>query len=573
MPTYQQQQQYPTPGVDTSARLSDSAAQIYQQGADQQAKGLEKLGQGLEQASKAGYDLYTDYQTSQAREAFNQYRAEEMQQQAKLSGLSGKDAIDPEKGVQASITAWQQEARERLGKNLGGMARGMFDNATQIHGAKLTAWGMEKTQTEQRTYMNQQDEGTIAIDTQSMLSTPFDATAVRNSLANIEDRYKALRTRNGWSDEYAKAKMDGHTEQIFSKMVQNQINSDNVSGARDLMTRYGTYLGGSRATLEGHLNAKGRELEARGREEKERNERKFSADFGNQLFSTFRLDAAGAQQQIEEKVKDPVLQERVFQSYLTRSAIEEHMQSKIAKQAQAADYNNAINKAQAILQDGEITDKATALSSVVTNIGDQETRKNVRSFVDDVLNGTESPYSKTVLAEAQEYAAQPGVTADMVTSKYKGQLPYSALQKATKTAESEQSKRSEQLMRDEITQILTDKYGFAQHQATAGYRTILSKITGITDPEQRLKMAREFTREISIKDSSSLNWRTGWFGGAKVPAYEFTHEQETSSGLKVRGVPDDALPVVDAGLKAENIPITKESRLEYYTKMLTKRVR
>ena len=86
-------------------------------------------------------------------------------------------------------------------------------------------------------------------------------------------------------------------------------------------------------------------------------------------------------------------------------------------------------------------------------------------------------------------------------------------------------------------------------------------------------MAREFTREISIKDSSSLNWRTGWFGGAKVPAYEFTHEQEASADLKVRGVPDDALPVVDAGLKAENIPITKESRLEYYTKMLTKRVR
>ena len=106
MPTYQQQQQYPTPGVDTSARLSDTAAQIYQQGAAQQAQGMEKLGQGLEQASKAGYDLYTDYQTTQAKDAWLQYKQGAQKLQAQLGSLSGKDAIDDKNGVIAQMKTW-----------------------------------------------------------------------------------------------------------------------------------------------------------------------------------------------------------------------------------------------------------------------------------------------------------------------------------------------------------------------------------------------------------------------------------------------------------------------------------
>lgn len=565
MPTYQQQQQYPTPGVDTSARLSDSAAQIYQQGADQQSKGLEKLGQGLEQASKAGYDLYTDYQTSKAKDAWLQYKQGADAQKAELNTLVGQQAIDKETGVSAQIEKWKQAKKEELTKNLGGMAKALFDRAASDVDSHLTNWGIGKTHGEAVNYGNEQSAAYIQLRQNEALANADNPAALKALFNEIDTEIKGnMAPRNGWDATIIQAKQQAIRQKTLMEAITERIKGEQLGQANALINAWGADLGGHANVLKAQVNAKGRELEARGREEKERNERKFSADFGNQLFSIFRLDAAGAQQQIEEKVKDPVLQERVFQSYLTRSAIEEHMQSKIAKQAQAADYNNAINKAQAILQDGEITDKATALSSVVTNIGDQETRKHVKSFVDDVLNGTESPYSKTVLAEAQEYAAQPGVTADMVTSKYKGQLPYSALQKATKTAESEQSKRSEQLMRDEITQILTDKYGFAQHQATAGYRTILSKITGITDPEQRLKMAREFTREISIKDEKSFNWRTGWFGGAKVPAYEFTHEQETSADLKVLDVPKEALPLVDAALRKKGLSTTDENRIDYY---------
>lgn len=256
MPQYNPQQLPAAPGADVSARLSDGAAQIYSQGADQQAKGLEMLGRGMQQAAKAGYDLYGDYQTGKAREAFNQLRAEEMDIRAKLAGKTGKDAIDPENGVQANITKWQQEARARLTKNLGAPARELFDQAAELQGAKLAAWGIEKHQAEERTYLNQQDEGTIALDAHAMLADPMNATTAQNSVTNIKGRYKALRERNGWSEEYAQAKMNGQMEQVFTKMVETQINSENVSAARDLLSRYGGYLGSSRDALAHKLDEK-----------------------------------------------------------------------------------------------------------------------------------------------------------------------------------------------------------------------------------------------------------------------------------------------------------------------------
>lgn len=341
MPAYQQQQSYPAPGAGVSERLSDSAAQIYQQVADQQAKGLENMGQGLEKAAKAGYDLYTDYQAGQAREAFNEYRAEEMQQQAKLSALSGKDAIDPEKGVQASIAAWQQEARERLGKKLGGMGRVMLDNAIQQHSANLTTWGMEKSQAEQRTYLNQQDEGTISLDTAAMLASPMDAKTVRNSVANIEDRYvNSLQVRNGWSDEYAKAKMDNQFEQTFSKMVQNQINNGDLEAAETLLSNYGDRLGGSRGALEGQLKAKGRELEANAQADAARARTEYATSTVNSLLTSTsglppekQRDAISGEIDKEKDISMRVSMRRMADAELT---FRQHQQT-AATNAQAMD--------------------------------------------------------------------------------------------------------------------------------------------------------------------------------------------------------------------------------------------
>ncbi|MFV0645728.1 MAG: hypothetical protein ACK5NN_14760 [Sphingomonadaceae bacterium] len=59
--------------------------------------------------------------------------------------------------------------------------------------------------------------------------------------------------------------MNSQTEQIFSKMVLNQINAENLGAAKTLLNNFGDRLGGSRGALEAHISAKGRELGARAR--------------------------------------------------------------------------------------------------------------------------------------------------------------------------------------------------------------------------------------------------------------------------------------------------------------------
>ncbi len=70
---------------------------------------MERLGQGLEQVSKAGYDMYTDYQTTQAKDAWLQYKQGAQKLQAQLGSLSGKDAVDEKNGVLAQMKTWREQ--------------------------------------------------------------------------------------------------------------------------------------------------------------------------------------------------------------------------------------------------------------------------------------------------------------------------------------------------------------------------------------------------------------------------------------------------------------------------------
>ena len=56
--------------------------------------------------------------------------------------------------------------------------------------------------------------------------------------------------------------MNGQMEQVFDKMVENQINSENISAARDLFNRYGAYLGSNRDTLAHKLDEKAQTVHA-----------------------------------------------------------------------------------------------------------------------------------------------------------------------------------------------------------------------------------------------------------------------------------------------------------------------
>jgi len=274
MPTYQQQQQYPTAGVDTSARLSDSAAQIYQQGADQQAKGLDRLGQGMEQAAKAGYDLYTDYQTSKAKDAWLQYKQGADAQKAELNTLMGQQAIDKENGVSAQIEKWKQAKKEELTKNLGGMAKALFDRAASDVDSNLTNWGIGKTHGEAVNYGNEQSAAYIQLRQNEALANADNPAALKALLGEIDTEIKDnMAPRNGWDATIVQAKQQTMRQKTLVEAISERIKGEQLGQANALINAWGADLGGHANVLKAQVNAKGRELEARARAE--RAERQF----------------------------------------------------------------------------------------------------------------------------------------------------------------------------------------------------------------------------------------------------------------------------------------------------------
>lgn len=567
MPEYQRQN-FATPGADASARLSDSAAGIYERGADQTGRQLMALGGAMQQAAKVGDALYVDYQTTKAREAFNNYRREAMQKKAELANLQGGLALDEKTGVQARLSQWQSEARERLVKDLGKPAANLFTAAAEDVDAQLGAWATQKWQSEERTYRSQQMEATIALNMDEMLTNPMNAEAVKQGFKAIKSGYKELADLNGWSDEYAQSQINSAAQKAFTTMIRAQIDSEQLGNAQELVGRYGHALGGMRGPLEATLKAKGRELEARARATQERADTVQAANLGAGLFETYGDDAAKVQSVLEEKVKDPVQRARVTQSYLSNASLHERMKTQTEERDKAASYDNAISQTDSILAGQESEQKKAALlSGVLVGVADPATRKKIEEYQDFKINGTEAPVDKNVLAEAQVYAAQPGVRPDMVTNHYADKLPPSALGKAVKIARDEATKQSEKLMQDEITESLVDDFGYTRSQATAGYRVILSRMTGLVDPAQRLERARMLAREISVKNDAWFS-SSGWGSGVKIPAYDFQQTIVEDSAFNFVEIPEKDIPQVDQWLRVRGLPLTEKNRRAAYTQFL-----
>lgn len=563
MPEYQRQN-FATPGADASARLSDSAAGIYERGADQTGRQLMALGGAIQQAAKVGDALYVDYQTTKAREAFNSYRREAMQKKAELANLQGGLALDEKTGVQARLSQWQSEARERLVKDLDKPAANLFTAAAEDVDAQLGAWATQKWQSEERTYRNQQTEATIALNMDEMLTNPMNAEAVKQGFKAIKSGYKELADLNGWSDEYAQSQINSAAQKAFTTMIRAQIDSEQLGNAHELIGRYGHALGGMRGPLEATLKAKGRELEARARATQERADTVQAANLGAGLFETYGDDAIKVQSILEEKIKDPVQRARVTQSYLSNASLHERMKTQTEERDKAASYDNAISQTDSILAGQESEQKKAALlSGVLVGVADPATRKKIEEYQDFKINGTEAPVDKNVLAEAQTYAAQPGVRPDMVTNRYADKLPPSALGKAVKIARDEATKQSEKLMQDEITDSLVDDFGYTRSQATAGYRVILSRMTGLTDPAQRLETARQLARKISVKNDAWFSG-SGWGAGNQEPAYTFPQIQRDDPSFRLVEVPEEAIPWIDQRLEGLGYTVNEENRQIYY---------
>lgn len=274
MPTYQQQQQYPTAGVDTSARLSDSAAQVYEQTADQQAKGLEKLGQGIEQAAQTAYDLYADYQTSKAKDAWLQYKQGADAQKAELNNLVGQQAIDKETGVSAQIEKWKQAKKEELTKNLGGMAKALFEQAVADVDSNLTNWGIGKTHGEAVNYGNEQSAAYIQLRQNEALANADNPAALKALLGEIDTEIsRNMASRNGWDATITQAKQQTIRQKTLMEAITTRIKGEQLGQANALINTWGADLGGHANELRAQVATEGRRIDARNRAE--RAERQF----------------------------------------------------------------------------------------------------------------------------------------------------------------------------------------------------------------------------------------------------------------------------------------------------------
>lgn len=266
MPTYQQQQPAAEPGAGVSARLSDAAGAIYQQGANQRAKGLDTLGQGIQQAAKAGYDLYTDYQTSKAKDAWLQYKQGAQKLQADLNTLQGKDAVDPQNGVEAKIKAWREQRRQEISKNLGGMAAGQFARAADSTDAGMDAWATGKVHAEKVNYGNEQSAAYIQLRQNEALANADNPAAMEALLREIDTEISDnMAPRNGWDATIIQAKQQAIRQKTLTQAISDKIAGEQLGAANNLLKIYGPQLGGAAEGLRAHLNATSRELDARER--------------------------------------------------------------------------------------------------------------------------------------------------------------------------------------------------------------------------------------------------------------------------------------------------------------------
>lgn len=269
MPAYQQQQQYPTPGVDTSARLSDSAAQIYQQGATQQTQGMERLGQGLEQASKAGYDMYTDYQTTQAKDAWLQYKQGAQKLQAQLGSLSGKDAVDEKNGVLAQMKAWRDQTKGEIAGKLGGMAAGLFDRAASETDATLDSWATGKVHAEGINYGNATSKANISLAQNQALADAANPAAVGAQFGVIKAELENIARRSGYDDAWVESGLQDIRQKTLIQAISDSIAGEQLGKANRIIQDNAPLLVGHVDALRAKAAAKGRELEARSRADSE----------------------------------------------------------------------------------------------------------------------------------------------------------------------------------------------------------------------------------------------------------------------------------------------------------------
>ena len=154
------------------------------------------------------------------------------------------------------------------------------------------------------------------------------------------------------------------------------------------------------------------------------------------------------------------------------------------------------------------------------------------------------------------------MTPDMVTARFSGSLPPSALQKVRKNADDQQWKQEEQLLKDDLISTLKNRFNYRDADAQSVYRLILSQLNGTVGYEARRKKAQSLAVEITV-DKGRWSW------GKDIPAASLARYQEQGYQFsKVVEIPETVKPMIDEALSVQGKELTDENRKALYQNYL-----
>lgn len=565
IPQYRQQPAYDTtPGANLGARLSDSAGGIAAQGAQAGWQAVINTGKAVQGAAKVGFDLYTEYSRTKAQEAYNKF------QESMQADLYGENGIFNRKGENAltSVTDAEKIMRERAGefeKNLGDMGKEFFQKQIGTYGRQLLPQVQRHATSEFNTWQINTQKTRAELARNAALENYNDPEVFAQKLQESGVAIMEIARISGWSREQTELATRENASGIYLEVGNAALSRDNVKQAQSVLAS-GMLTGEDKIRLEAAIRNKQEQLEAKARAEAERAQNQAAAQLGISLFQQYGNNAESVQEQIG-KIKDPVMQGKAIQSYLTQQGLHERLQQQAEVQQKAAAYNDGVSQTEAVLKDTNLTndEKNTRLAEIQAGISDLKTRKSVADYQDFLINGVEAPVNDRIFADAQSYAAQPGVTPDMVTARFSGSLPPSALQKVRKNADDQQWKQEEQLLKDETIAILKNDYQYKDAEAQDIYNLVLSELNGTVGYEARKKKIPSLIVKTAVKKERNFLWdKTKEIPSVSVNFYKSQGWYNPAEGQPVSGVPDEDRKRLEELFRSKGANPTPQRILEAY---------
>lgn len=386
----------------------------------------------------------------------------------------------------------------------------------------------------------------------------FNRSALRERIENM---------RPGMDNRALLSRIDeGAAESIISGYLAH----DDIKGARGALNEYRGLLGDKVNAVElqirnraDALEAKARAEEERARAAQERAQNQAAAQLGLSILNESIENPEKAKERLSG-IEDPVFRQKVMTSYMTGASLNARMDDMIKEYKKTTSYNDGVSKLDAIMKDASLSieQKNAGIVDLLMNTSDPNVRKQLDEEAKYRINGFEAPVNDRIWADAQSYAAQPGVTPDMVTARFMGALPPSYLEKVRKSSQDQQWKQEEQLLKDDLISTLKNEFNYKDADAQVYYRLILSQLNGTVGYEARRKKAQSLAVKIAVDKGR-------WFTGQDIPAAGLPRYREMGYQFsKVVEIPETVKPMIDEALSVQGKELTDENRKALYQKYL-----